>query len=105
MMLSTGFCVPLLCPGQCWPGLQELLAGPARIRPAVLVRQFRGCDGEAVRAIGLAGCPMEEHLGGDRFEAGVLGPEPVRGGVAFDAGAVAGQSPFPSRVRATANMM
>ena len=38
---------------------------------------------------------MEEHFGGYCFEAGVLGPEPVRGGVALDVGSVAEQFPVP----------
>jgi hypothetical protein len=45
--------------------------------------------------VGLAGGPVEEHLGGGRFETGVLGAEPVCGGVAFDVGSVAEQFPVP----------
>lgn len=62
--------------------------------PVPTVRRW----GEVVRAVGLAGGPVEKHVSGDRLEAGVLGPEPVCGGVTFDVGAVAEQLPFGSWV-------
>ena len=70
---------------------RALLVRPAGVGLPVLLLQFGGRGGEVVRAMGLAGGPVEEYFGGDGFEAGVLGPEPVRGGVAFDVGAVAEQ--------------
>lgn len=87
MMLSTDVGVPLRRPGRLWPGTREVfLARPAGVGLPVFLRQTGGCGGEVVGAVGLAGVPVEEHLGGDRFEADVLGPEPVGRGVAFDVG-------------------
>lgn len=83
----------------------ELLGSPAGVGFPVLLGQLRGSGGEVVRAVGLAGGPVEEHLGGDRFEAGVLGLVPVRGGVVFDAGAVAEQLPVAVASAGTATMM
>ena len=94
MMLSTDSCCRFRGPaGSNGTPIPSSLSRRGR----VCGRSPRGrCRGwEGAWSAGLAGVPVEEHLGGDRFEAGILGAEPVRCGVTFDVGPVTEQFPCP----------